>query len=1097
MKPKFSQEQRIRLIEEAIAGKAIAEIIRENKISQSLFYRWLQRYRKEGERGLIVKPPGRLKKNRTPDHLRYKELTKLERLRMVEEVLNENKKISDVSKKYNISRTTIYKWLERYQNSPEKRQWAVENKKPVVEHYFQQTPKLYEKTILSLVAKHPEYNIKNIVDGLPQIGKSSIIGYHGVQNVLRRNNLSTYERRLAYAQSQITPLTRTIEETTGFANRFFAMPFKIRSQIVRLSGILALFAISTVISLGLTNYILRYLGKGSFEISLGLIFVIIALSMGSIFFFYSLKYYLTLAIVLSFSQEEEPSKNKEQNLNSQKGFLEWLLGRSSKENVSNLSMESRSAVGLEPNLEHITLKEHPFISIHIPFYNEKNVVERAIVAATNFDYGGDYEVILCDDSNDETTAIISKYFKENAERSTIIHKQGNGWILSQAEVRPGVVLKHLHRTSREGFKGGALKIALELADPRTEFVSIFDADFVPYPDTLELFIKYFKVQNNLSEDYKSSNVAAVQGYQWHVLNKSENWITRGVRSEYAGSYVIERSGTEIYGGLKQISGAVYMIRKDCLQEVGWGTSITEDFELTLKLYERGYKVVYTPYVQAPAECVSTLKRLIRQRMRWAEGHSHNVKRMFLKLIFNPNLSFTEKLEFLYLSPYYLQAFFFLVGTVSWFISETVIPAHLPFWTALWGWSLVMTNLLALPLMNSVGLFLEESEEKDYVGLASFIVLSYLLVPFQAYASVKGFLESQEGPWFRTPKTGKITDIFTRGQFYRLISGMVPGFKPTAQVVEERIATAMSPYLVLSTANNRFNQFDIPRVKRMTWVAKTALSLLLCITTTLLFFSRHVQEVHADIWGSPLKLESGNNSLCDQSCPSYANAITNRTAFGSSTQFFKVHRNNANSATNNYFWFSNLWPTNTNNAIIPPGNYYVQFSKQGNGTVGGTNGMNVAMQLLLVSSNGGTRSQLAQNIYLIRQNNASNSVRNFSIGNLVGNNIVSGTTRRLALRIYVVNGNAGMNNANMWWNIAVNNTNLPARLLIPAAGITTPEIPKPVMLMILMVIIPVMPAIISGRFRKPGGNIFQEIGDAWKDILKRLLGEEIELDKLPV
>jgi cellulose synthase/poly-beta-1,6-N-acetylglucosamine synthase-like glycosyltransferase len=137
---------------------------------------------------------------------------------------------------------------------------------------------------------------------------------------------------------------------------------------------------------------------------------------------------------------------------------------------------------------------------------------------------------------------------------------------------------------------------------------------------------------------KASSIAAVQGYQWHVLNKSENWITRGVRTEYAGSYVIERSGAEVYQGLKHISGSVYMIRRDVLQSIGWGTSITEDWELTLKLYERGYKVVYSPYIQAPAEAAATIKRLIRQRMRWAEGHSFNVKQRFFSLLTSSKLT---------------------------------------------------------------------------------------------------------------------------------------------------------------------------------------------------------------------------------------------------------------------------------------------------------------------------------------------------------------------------------------------------------------------------------------------------------------------------
>ncbi|MFC1727590.1 kelch repeat-containing protein [Patescibacteria group bacterium] len=148
-------------------------------------------------------------------------------------------------------------------------------------------------------------------------------------------------------------------------------------------------------------------------------------------------------------------------------------------------------------------------------------------------------------------------------------------------------------------------------------------------------------------------------------------------------------------------------------------------------------------------------------------------------VFIPSpLTLMEKLEVFYLAPYYLQAFFFIIGTMSWLISETIFQVKLPFWTELWGWSLVLTNLFSLPLMNAVGMFLEEAEEKDYIGILSFMLLCYILVPFQAYAAVKGLLKKDEGPWFRTPKTGKVTDVFTRGQFYRWISGIIPGKRPS-------------------------------------------------------------------------------------------------------------------------------------------------------------------------------------------------------------------------------------------------------------------------------------------------------------------------------
>jgi len=38
-----------------------------------------------------------------------------------------------------------------------------------------------------------------------------------------------------------------------------------------------------------------------------------------------------------------------------------------------------------------------------------------------------------------------------------------------------------------------------------------------------------------------------------------------------------------------------------------------------------------------------------------------------------------------------------------------------------------------------------------------LVLSFALVPFQGWAALKGLISKDEGPWFRTPKTGRVTD----------------------------------------------------------------------------------------------------------------------------------------------------------------------------------------------------------------------------------------------------------------------------------------------------------------------------------------------------
>src|SRR5260370_6241206 len=167
--------------------------------------------------------------------------------------------------------------------------------------------------------------------------------------------------------------------------------------------------------------------------------------------------------------------------------------------------------------------------------------------------------------------------------------------------------------------------------------------------------------------------------------------------------------------------------------------------------------MYTPWAETPAEGVSTFARLARQRMRWAEGHTHNVRKWFLPIIGSPLGAPIEKLEFVYDSTYCLQAALFVVGTISWGVSELVFRTHVRGWTALLGWSLIFSNVLALPLMNLGGLILEEAPVRDVQGVFGAVILSFALVPFQAWAALKGLISKDEGPWFRTPKTGRVTD----------------------------------------------------------------------------------------------------------------------------------------------------------------------------------------------------------------------------------------------------------------------------------------------------------------------------------------------------
>ncbi|NIN65666.1 MAG: hypothetical protein GTO63_13415, partial [Anaerolineae bacterium] len=126
------------------------------------------------------------------------------------------------------------------------------------------------------------------------------------------------------------------------------------------------------------------------------------------------------------------------------------------------------------------------------------------------------------------------------------------------------------------------------------------------------------------------------------------------------------------------------------------------------------------------------------------------------------------------APYYLQAAFFILGTSSWLVSELILKQAIPFWTETLGWALVFTNGMSLVLMNLVGLFLERGVRRNWTGVISFILLTYLLVPYQAYAALKGLLEPREGGWHRTRKTGVITEVIGKLGLRRRMRRFLPG-----------------------------------------------------------------------------------------------------------------------------------------------------------------------------------------------------------------------------------------------------------------------------------------------------------------------------------
>jgi cellulose synthase/poly-beta-1,6-N-acetylglucosamine synthase-like glycosyltransferase len=101
---------------------------------------------------------------------------------------------------------------------------------------------------------------------------------------------------------------------------------------------------------------------------------------------------------------------------------------------------------------------HPHVTVQLPVYNERHVVERLIEAAISMDWPARrLQIQVLDDSTDDTRQIIAAALERYRARGVSIE------------------IEHVRRPDRRGFKAGALQHGL--ASARGEFVAIFDADF--------------------------------------------------------------------------------------------------------------------------------------------------------------------------------------------------------------------------------------------------------------------------------------------------------------------------------------------------------------------------------------------------------------------------------------------------------------------------------------------------------------------------------------------------------------------------------------------------------------------------------------------
>jgi glycosyltransferase involved in cell wall biosynthesis len=268
--------------------------------------------------------------------------------------------------------------------------------------------------------------------------------------------------------------------------------------------------------------------------------------------------------------------------------------------------------------------EWPSVTVQLPLYNERYVGRRLLEAVGRLDYPSDrLEIQVLDDSTDDTGAIIAEAASELRAR--------------------GLLVVHLHRRERTGFKAGAL--AAGLKEARGEFIAIFDADAVPEPDFLRRTIPHFTHER----------VAVVQT-RWGHLNRDFSLLTVAQAYGMDGHFAVEQSARFWGNLLLNFNGTAGVLRKAAIEDAGGWThdTLTEDLDLSYRAQLRGWRIVYRPDLVCPAELPVLITGFKSQQRRWAKG-SIQTARKLLPTVARARLSLWAKYQaFIHLTYYMIH-----------------------------------------------------------------------------------------------------------------------------------------------------------------------------------------------------------------------------------------------------------------------------------------------------------------------------------------------------------------------------------------------------------------------------------------------------------
>ncbi len=361
-----------------------------------------------------------------------------------------------------------------------------------------------------------------------------------------------------------------------------------------------------------------------------------------------------------------------------------------------------------------------FVTVQLPVYNERHVIERLIDRVAALDWPRDrLEIQVLDDSTDETVALAA---------ARVAHHRARG-----------IDIRHLRRGDRADFKAGALRHGLALA--KGELIAIFDADFLPGTDFLRLTVPHFA----------DPAIGLVQT-RWAHANLEDSLLTKVQGLMLDTHLTVEQVGRAEQKCFFNFNGTAGTWRAAAIRDAGnWsGDTLTEDLDLSYRAQLRGWRFHYIDVPAATGDLPDNVRAFRTQQYRWIKGGAQCARALLPRILAAP-IGWKAKLqacEHLLETSFYLVFLALLVLTVPMAaLTEIEIAWTVPvaFFALSMGALIVVYAVPHRHGIRSVGGAL-----RFFLRWNAFIVVSTGLVVHNGLAALSGLL-GRKSEFVRTPK----------------------------------------------------------------------------------------------------------------------------------------------------------------------------------------------------------------------------------------------------------------------------------------------------------------------------------------------------------